>query len=126
MSNFLDKVLFTDVDPNSTTFLDIAMGQNAEASRHQIHLSVKPDPTTGTITIKGIGRGNLPTGKALAPAVFDTRFRSINMADGSKVFVFYGLFSALRFDFAGFAAGKKVSAVLSSQTGDMLISGNGP
>jgi hypothetical protein len=125
MSNLLDKVLFTDVDPNTTTFLDVALGQNAEASRHQIHLTTKPDASTGTITIKGIGRG-AAAGKALLPAVFDTRFRSINMADGSKIFVFYGLFSGLRFDFAGFAAGKKVSAVLVSQTGDLLISGNGP
>ena len=97
------------------------LGQNADATRHQIHLTVKPDPSAGTITIKGIGRGG-----TLAPALFDSRFQSINMAQGSKIFVFYGSFSALHFDFAGFSSGKKVSAVLTSQAADLLISGNGP
>lgn len=124
MSNLLDKELFRDADPTAGPKA-CPLGQNSEASRHQLHLTVTPEGTAGIVRITGIGRGAVPN-KNLAPALFDSRFDAINMALGNRVFVFYGIFNELHFEFTGFAGGKKVSAVLVSQAADLLISGNGP
>lgn len=120
-SKVLTKQLFKAVDPTAPTFIDVPLGPLAECSRHQLVVTVKPDPSAGSVAVRGILKGS-----GLPAAKFDLRLDAINMALGSQMFTFYGLFDGLRFDFSGFAAGKKLSAALVSHEAELLASGNSP
>lgn len=114
--------LFGPIDPTAPTWIQVNLGRNAECSRHQLVITSTPDPpTAGTVKVRAIQRKS-----GLAPAHFDSRLDSVNMTSGSQIFVFYGFFDFLRFDFASFPAGTKLSAHLYSHLDSLLISGNAP
>lgn len=112
--------LFTSADPTSAS-IDVKLAENANCHRHQLTLTCVPEGTTGTVTVKGIGWQS-----ALPPAHIDSRLDAASMAGGNLIIIFYGQFDALHFDFAGFAAGKKMSAHLISQQDLLTYSGNAP
>lgn len=119
---FLTKSLFTAIDPSVTTSIDVPLGVLAECARHQLVITCSPDPAVaGSVKVRGIGYQS-----GLAPAHFDSRLDAIDMTKGSQILVFYGLFTALRFDFASFGAGTKLSAHLVSHVDALPPSGNTP
>ena len=64
----IQKLLFSALDPSTTTFVDVPLAAIAECNRHQLTISIKPDPSAGRVTVRGITAGS-----GLAPALFDAR-----------------------------------------------------
>lgn len=116
------KTLFTNVNPATSPGVDVPLGEIKNCSRHQLVVALAGGAAAGTVKVRGIAYGS-----NLAPANFDSRLDAISMATlGAQIFIFYGLFDALRFDFAGFGAGLKLSASIVSHQESLLLSGNAP
>lgn len=113
--------LFTKLDPTTKASIDVSIKANNTCTRHQLTITCSPDPAAaGTVKVRGISSQS-----ALAPAHFDSRLDAIDMTHGSQVFIFYGAFDGLRFDFASFTGGT-LSAALLSHEDELTISGNTP
>lgn len=119
----LPITLFTKLDPHGVTSLDVSIKANNTCTRHQLVITCNPDPAGAGSVVKVRG---IAAQSGLAPAHFDSRLDSIDMTKGSQVFIFYGAFDGLRFDFAGFGVGGTLSAALLSHQDALTISGNTP
>lgn len=117
----VERTLFTALEVTNGSGIDCPLKEQCECSRHQLVLFVSPDPSVVTVKVRGIQRSS-----TLGPAHFDSRLDAINLNNGSQIFVFYGLFDGLRFDFSSVTGSPKVSAHLVSHSDELLNSGNAP
>jgi hypothetical protein len=114
------KTLFSNRDP-TVSGIDVNLGEIKNCSRHQLVLSLAAGAAAGTVKVRAIAYGS-----GLQPGNFDSRLDAVSMATlGTQIFIFYGLFDGLRFDFSGFGAGLKLSASIASHQESLLI-GNNP